>query len=294
MKFEEYYERVKPEIDSRLSEIFSLEDEVLKKILSHSVRGGKRFRPVLVVLSCDALKGDHKAAVDHAVVVELLHTASLVHDDIIDGDEIRRKMPTLWRHIFKLAGISNRLWVRLFGKPKFRDPISMAVLAGDGLLARAMLMLKSPEAFHAFADAVYCLLKGAVREATRPKEYVDRGFYYTTITLKTASLFATSTFLGAMCSDAPSYRKEALREFGKRLGILYQMVDDMCDRDAPTWLIENFEDEVREQYNLALKQLDFIPESEYKEALQDVVGFMLRKLAAEGGNEVRRIIKNII
>jgi len=121
MKFEEYYERVKPEIDSRLSEIFSLEDEVLKKILSHSVRGGKRFRPVLVVLSCDALKGDHKAAVDHAVVVELLHTASL-----------------------------------------------------------------------------------------------------------------------------------------------------------------------------ALKQLDFIPESEYKEALQDVVGFMLRKLAAEGGNEVRRIIKNII
>jgi len=97
-----------------------------------------------------------------------------------------------------------------------------------------------------------------------------------------------------MCSDAPSYRKEAMREFGKRLGILYQMVDDYCDGDAPVWLIENFEDEVREQYNLALRQLRSIPESEYKEALQDVVGFMLTKLAAEGGNEVRRIVKDII
>jgi len=294
MKFEEYYKKVKPEIDERIKELFELEDEILRKIFEHSVSGGKRFRPTLTVLCCDALEGNHDCALNHAVVIELLHTASLVHDDIIDGDILRRKMPTVWRAIFKLMGIGNKVWMTLFGKPKFRDPISMAVLAGDGLLARALLLLKSPEAVHSFADAVYALLKGAVREAVHPREYIDKGLYYTTITLKTASLFATACSLGAMCSDAPSEQKEALRLFGKYLGILYQMCDDYIDGDAPPWLLEDFEAEVREQYMLGRKQLEKIPDSEYREALYDVIDYMLVKLASEGGEAVEKAIRSVL
>ena len=294
MKFEEYYKKVKPEINARLKELFELEDETIKKIFNHTLMGGKRFRPVLTVLCSDALNGRHQEAVDHAVVIELLHTASLVHDDILDGDVLRRKMPTLWRHIHWLMGMSNKLWMRIFRRPKFRDPITMAVLAGDGLLARALLLLKSPRAVHVFGDTVYALLKGAVKEAVHPKEYVDRGVYYTVITLKTASLFANSCYLGALCSDAPEEQKEALRQFGKKLGQMYQAVDDYCDGDAPVWLLENFEGEVRRLYSEAREQLDKIPDSEYKEALYDVVDFMLVKLAAEGGEGVVKTIRSVL
>jgi len=293
MRFNDYYCQVKPEIDARLSEVFNLEDEVMKKIFNHSVEGGKRFRPSLVVLSNDALNGNHQDAVDHAVV-EMLHTASLVHDDIIDGDTMRRKMPTLWRYIFKLAGISNKVWMKLFGKPRVRDPISMSVLAGDGLLARALLLLKSTEAVHSFSDSVYALLRGAVREATHPEEYRDKGFYYTTITLKTASLFATSTFLGALCSDASREQKEALREFGKRLGILYQITDDYMDGDAPAWLLDNFQEELTEQRDRAREELEKLPHSEYREALYNVIDFMLTGLASEAGSETRRYIEDLL
>ena len=294
MRFADYYSQVKPEIDAKLSEVFSLEDEVVKRLFSHSTKKGKRFRPSLVVLSSDVLDGDHEEALNHAVVVEMLHTASLVHDDVIDGDTMRRKMPTLWRCVFKLAGISNRAWMKVFGKPRVKDPISMSVLAGDGLLARGLLLLNSTEAFHSFSNAIYALFRGAVREGTHPKEYKDKGFYYTTITLKTASLFATSTFLGALCSDAPREQKEALREFGKRLGILYQITDDYMDGDAPAWLLGNFQEELTEQRDKAREQLEKLPDNGYRAALYDVIDYMLTGLAAEGGSETRHYIEQVL
>jgi geranylgeranyl pyrophosphate synthase len=202
----------------------------------------------------------------------------LVHDDVIDGDELRRNMPTLWKAIHRLVGISNKISLKLLGRPKFRDQISFAVLAGDALWAKALLLLSSPEAFKAFADSAYALLKGAMKEAMHPKEYMDKGIYYTIITMKTASLFANSCYLGALCSSAPAEQKEALRQFGKRLGIMYQMVDDYVDGDAPRWLLENFEEELEKQKELALNELRKVPESEYRDAMEDCVDFMLARL----------------
>jgi len=143
---------------------------------------------------------------------------------------------------------------------------------------------------------VYALLRGAVMEVRHAKEYIDKGLYYDTIVLKTASLFATSTYLGALTTDAPKEQKEAMREFGKRLGIMYQMVDDVIDRDAPLWLVEDFENELREQYELALMELNKVPTTdknrEYKEATEDLIKFMLTRLAREG--EVKDTVHKVI
>lgn len=299
MEFVKYYEMVKPEIERHMQEMFKIEPEIIRRIFEYSTRGGKRFRPTLVLLAADVLGGRRSDALDYAVVIELLHNASLAHDDVIDADELRRGMPTLHKAMYDIMGLANKVWGKLFGKPKFRDPISLAILAGDGMLARALLLLKTPEAVNAFADTVYALLKGAVMEVKHAKEYIDKGLYYDVIVLKTASLFATSMYLGALTTNAPPDYKEAIREFGKRLGIMYQMVDDVIDGDAPQWLVDNFEEELKEQYRLALIELDRIPttdnNSEYKEAARDLIGFMLTKLAKEGKVEsvVRKVVETI-
>jgi len=296
MKFEEYYNEVKPEIEKHMRKMFKLEPEVIRRIFEYSTRGGKRFRPTLVLLAADVLGGERKNCLDYAVVIELLHTSTLIHDDVIDADELRRGMPTLHRAMYDLMGLANKVWGKLFGRPRFRDPISLAILAGDGMLARALLLLKTPEAVNAFADTVYALLKGAVMEIRHAQEYIDKGLYYDVIVLKTASLFATSTFLGALTTDAPSWQKEAVREFGKRLGIMYQMVDDVIDGDAPLWLVDNFEEELKEQYKLALMELEKIPTSdenaEYKEAMRDLIPFMLTRLAKEG--KVKDVVERVV
>jgi geranylgeranyl pyrophosphate synthase len=295
LKFEEYYDKVKDEIEQKLREILNQEDDTVRRIYGYVIEsGGKRFRPALTLLACDALSGDRERALTYACAVELLHNSTLIHDDVIDGDLLRRGRPTLWRIIDKLTGFVNDVWLVLFGKPKFRDPITYAILAGDAMLATATVLLEHPEAKDAMADTVKALLLGALKEATHPKEYITKGLYYTVITLKTASLFATATYLGALCSTAPKKQKEALRQFGKRLGIMYQMVDDYIDGDAPDWLIENFEEELKEQYELALKELEVIPDSPYKEALKDCIVYMLRGLAKEGGDEVQKQIERVL
>jgi len=295
LKFEEYYDKVKDEIERKLREIVSQEDDVVRKIYGYVIEsGGKRFRPTLTLLACDALRGDHEQALRYACAIELLHNATLVHDDVIDGDLLRRNAPTLWRAIHKITGFVNDLWLVLFGKPKFRDPITYAVLAGDAMLATANVLLERPEAKDAFSDTIKALLLGALKEAVHPKEYITKGLYYTIITLKTASLFATATYLGALCSDASKKQKEALRQFGKRLGIMYQLVDDYIDGDAPDWLMENFKDELKEQYELALKELEVIPDSPYKEALEDCIVYMLTGLAREGGEKVGKQIEEVL
>ncbi len=295
MKFEDYYRMVKPEIEQHMQQMFKLEPEVIRRIFEYSTKGGKRFRPALVLLACDVLGGDRTESLDYSVVIELLHTASLTHDDVIDADEMRRGMPTLYRAMYDIMGLANKLWTKLFGKPKFKDPISLAILAGDGMLAKALLLLKTPEAVRAFSDTVYALLKGAVMEVKHAQEYVDKGLYYDVIVLKTGSLFATALYLGALVTNAPSEHKEALRAFGKRLGVMYQMIDDYIDGDAPLWLIENFEDELKQQYKIALDTIKDIPDSEYKEALYDLIPFMLTKLAKESTAKgvVNKVIKSI-
>jgi geranylgeranyl pyrophosphate synthase len=295
MRFEQYYEKTKRDIDKKLEEIIGLEDDTIKKIFKYATEGGKRFRPTLTVLCSDVLGGDREKALTYAAVIEFTHTSSLAHDDIIDCDIFRRKKPTLWRVIDKLIGIVNKTSMRLIGKPVAKDNITLAVLAGDGLLAKSLYLLDKPEAVKAFGETVYALLLGAVKEAKYAGEYISKGLYYDIIVLKTASLFATACYLGALTADVSERKREALRLYGKNLGILYQLVDDYIDEECPEQIEANIENEIREYIDKCLNSLKLVPRNTYREALEDAVFFMLEKFSYEGrrGDKIREILESL-
>ncbi len=173
--------------------------------------GGKRVRPALVLL-CGRF---HPVREDHlyrlSVAVELLHVATLIHDDLLDRSAVRRGTPT----------ISSR-WNE-----------KATVLAGDFMLAKAAkasAQVGDFEVMSIFADAVMVICEGEIRQdfdgrALSP----NRAEYYDHIHAKTASLFAACTESAAVLSKATEPERQALREYGHNLGMAFQIADDVLD-----------------------------------------------------------------
>jgi geranylgeranyl pyrophosphate synthase len=174
--------------------------------------GGKRLRPVLVFLCASGRRDDRLVAA--AVAVELLHMATLVHDDVLDRAELRRGRPTVFAEGGRLA----------------------ATATGDLLFSRAFAELVttgSQEAIRALSKASSALARGelmqradAWREDVTPDHYLER------CRLKTASLFEASCRLGALFDDQPELA-DAVGRFGDRVGLAFQMLDDVLDVSGP-------------------------------------------------------------
>lgn len=177
-----------------------------------SLKGGKGVRPALAVVSAEAVGGEASAALRAAVAVELVHNFSLLHDDVMDGDVTRRHRPTVWA---------------AFGVP-------VAILVGDALLALAVEVLASTASPEAGAG-VRCLgqtlmdLTGgqAVDVEFETRDRVGRAEYTAMATGKTASLIGCACMLGAMSGGAPPDVVRQMRQFGLRLGLAFQLVDDL-------------------------------------------------------------------
>ncbi|MFI9200926.1 polyprenyl synthetase family protein [Streptomyces sp. NPDC053048] len=175
-------------------------------------RGGKAVRPALVFLAARAVGGSAECAVPAAVAVELIHDFSLLHDDVIDGDTLRRHRPTAWM---------------VYGTPA-------AVLTGDALLVSALRTLAASPA--PFADT-------AVREALETLgelmvgQSQDVAFekcsdvmvqqYLSMAAGKTGALMGCACALGGVLAGAEDERVSGLREFGRCLGVAFQCVDDL-------------------------------------------------------------------
>lgn len=180
-------------------------------------RPGKRLRPVLCLLSCEACGGDWGQAVPAAAAIELLHNFSLVHDDIEDGSPQRRHRPTIWS-----------LWGQ-----------AQAINVGDGLFAISRLALQrlseqgvSPEkivlAFRYVDETCLQLTEGQYLDlAFEEEERVTVDMYMEMIGKKTAALMACSTQLGALVATDDEFVIDSYRSFGYQLGLLFQIVDDM-------------------------------------------------------------------
>lgn len=173
---------------------------------------GKRIRPALVFLS--SWRGDHEPAADlvkAAAVVELVHLATLVHDDIMDGADVRRNRKTA---------------ARAYGS-------AAAVLLGDALFAHALHLASqypTPEVCQAVSSSTRRVCGGEIIQTLRRgTTNVSREDYYRVIDLKTAELFRVSCFLGARLSGAAADVVEASAAFGRHLGIAYQIYDDLAD-----------------------------------------------------------------
>jgi octaprenyl-diphosphate synthase len=178
--------------------------------------GGKRVRPLTVLLSAACFGHVPPAARDLALVAELVHLATLLHDDVIDDGQERRGRPT-----------SRRIWGN-----------AVSVLAGDLLLTHALERTASAAPGPVLADlfaTLRRLVDGEVvqlRGRTRfdPREDV----YFGIVRDKTASLFAWAARAGAAAAGAPPEAVAALGDFGERVGLAFQLVDDVLDYDGDT------------------------------------------------------------
>ncbi|WP_431042819.1 polyprenyl synthetase family protein [Streptomyces sp. P1-3] len=172
--------------------------------------GGKRFRPLLVMLAAQFGDPHAPGVVPSAVVVELTHLATLYHDDVMDEADVRRGVPS-----------ANARWGN-----------SVAVLTGDFLFARASHILADlgPEAVRIQAEAFERLVTGQILETAGPREGRDPVEHYLDVLSgKTGSLVAVSGRFGAMMSGADEAVVNILTQYGERLGIAFQLADDVLD-----------------------------------------------------------------
>ena len=178
------------------------------------VAAGKRIRPILVLLSCEACGGDPDVALPAAVAVELLHNFSLIHDDIEDGDALRRGRQTLW----KLHGLAQ------------------GINAGDAMFAQAHQALerltvpaeRTLAALRAFdAMCVHLTIGQHLDISFETREDVSAAEYMRMIAGKTAALTAVCCEIGGLVAGASPAAVARLGEFGRSLGLAFQLQDDV-------------------------------------------------------------------
>lgn len=289
--FLDWLERSRAEVDAALAAHFrELEIRMgphsrLPAAVQYSVTvGGKRLRPLLVLESCRVCGGRREAALPAALALELVHTFSLIHDDLpaMDDDDTRRGQPT--NH-------------KVFGE-------GMAVLAGDWLVTHALELVAGTDVPAETAAALVRTLAGGTRamiegqgaDLDGERQPARRELVEYIHEHKTAALLETSCRLGALCAGAPEETTARLAAYGRHLGLAFQIVDDLLDatgsaedlgkgvrKDAAagkqTYPAAFGLDESRRraegQVDAALRQLD--PFGEPAERLRDLARYVLRR-----------------
>ncbi|MGH3472421.1 MAG: polyprenyl synthetase family protein [Nocardioidaceae bacterium] len=172
--------------------------------------GGKRFRPLLVMLAAEFGDIEGAGVLPAAIVVELTHQATLYHDDVMDEADLRRG-----------ASTANARWDN-----------TVAILTGDFLFSRASDIVSDlgPEAVQVQARTFTRLVQGQIRETVGPRDGEDPLEHYLSVVAdKTGSLIATSARFGAMLSGASQHVERTLTDFGEQIGISFQLSDDIID-----------------------------------------------------------------
>ena len=183
----------------------------------HLYPGGKRIRPMLCLIACAELGGEPASALPAAAAIELLHNFSLIHDDIEDGDEMRRHRPTVWK---------------LWGVP-------LAINAGDALFTLAFAAIQqvvrrgvpattAMSALQLFTQTCLALTEGQYLDMSFEKrDDVTAAEYMRMIQGKTAALIGASTAIGALLGGATADQAQHLQAFGQAAGLAFQIQDDI-------------------------------------------------------------------
>lgn len=212
MDITEYFTNTRPLLDKRIQEI--AENLHFSRLMLRQVEGGKRLRGTLTLLTCEALGGNVEKALDYAAAIEIVHAATLTHDDYIDKHKLRRGLEPLYIIL---------------------DP-RRAVLIGDMLMAAAIKYVKAEDGSKdALSDAIYDISRGAFLEPLNPVAFLKslmqgkvlHESYLVIIKLKTAVLFATASKLGAIAANSPM--KEEAYKYGMAVGEAFQVADDLSD-----------------------------------------------------------------
>ena len=200
-------------VDQRLKEALEQHNPVVREVSDYLQKTtGKRLRPALVLLAGRVGDSDRLSLdlVDVACAVEMIHMATLVHDDIIDKADLRRGMPAV--------------------RSRFSDPV--AVLSGDFLFARAFQLLAStrrPELVDLAAEVVYVMSTGEISQHLDQGRIASEEAYWRRIEAKTGFFLETCCRLGATASNASPVIRDSLAKYGHHIGLAYQVIDDLLD-----------------------------------------------------------------
>lgn len=210
----EYLKKMSAELDGPIKSYIGNEDpaNLMDASRQYPYAGGKRMRPAMAVACCKAVGGDGSKAVPLAVAIEYIHNFTLIHDDLMDGDAVRRGMPTI--HV-------------TYGMPT-------AVLAGDALFAKAYQIIcdldvpadRMRDALRYVSKAVWDLARGQQMDVNNEGQIVTEDVYIETIKLKTSVLFAAAAAGGAIIGGADEKTVKAINEYALDVGLGFQMFDD--------------------------------------------------------------------
>ena len=203
------------DVDTLIREQLSSRVPLVEKIADYIVSsGGKRLRPLLVIMAAKALESSGPKANKLAAVIEFLHTATLLHDDVVDTSDMRRGNPT-----------ANEKWGN-----------APSVLVGDFLYSRSfqmMVELKNLQVMDILSGSTCVIAEGEVLQlvncknpGTTEEQYMD------VIRGKTAMLFEASTHAAAVLCGANTEQEQALKKYGHHLGMAFQLVDDVLDYEG--------------------------------------------------------------
>ena len=221
MDVESYLHKRAKKIESEINKWIprDIEPEVLAKASRHLLEaGGKRLRPCLVLMACEAVGGKAGDALEAAVALELLHTFTLIHDDIMDKDDFRRNVKTV-----------HKIW----GEP-------VAIIAGDALFAKVFEVvaanarrLKLPadravELFDTISRASFEICRGQAFDMMfEGRSDVSEQEYLKMVGEKTGALIEASTKVGALLGNGKPEQVKALAEYGRLIGVAFQIHDDL-------------------------------------------------------------------
>lgn len=203
-------------VDERIAAALASQVRLVGDVAHYIVSaGGKRIRPAMVLLTCGALGCDKPARFELAAVVEFIHTATLLHDDVVDDSAMRRGRPT-----------ANQV----FGNPA-------SVLVGDFLYSRAfqmMVQLHDMRIMQVLADATNVIAEGEVLQLMNTHNAaLAEAAYLQVIRSKTAKLFEASCRLAAILTEKQDI-EQACANYGQALGTAFQVIDDILDYDGDT------------------------------------------------------------
>lgn len=216
MDFNKKMDSYRKDINLSLESLFDKQKpEILYEPMRYAVNiGGKRVRPILCGIFYRMLKGKKKKVLYPALAIELLHNFTLVHDDIMDDDDLRRNQKTV--HV--------------------KWDLSTGVLSGDGIVSLAYLVLikkkysNSDKIIKIFTDGLLEVCEGqAYDKEFETRENVSEKEYIGMINNKTAALLAVPSQIGALCAEAPDEIVKLAGDYGRALGLAFQIQDDLLD-----------------------------------------------------------------
>jgi geranylgeranyl pyrophosphate synthase len=216
LTFQEFFSYAQNEVRREIDRVIDDED------MRYALEGGKMLRPAMLLLAfkaCDGKDEHYKNALESAMGVELAHSASLIHDDIMDGDIERRGKPAL--HVIRGIGAAILIGHKMISMA-FRISLSHGIEN-----AKIFLDTWDETLVGQLKDIDFNAHLENILNGEKPDELVRE--YFKIIEMKTASLFATACRAGAIEAKAPEELIELMREYGREVGMAYQLADDLVD-----------------------------------------------------------------